>query len=30
MEYLNKGDIYFYLKKKEVIFTEEVIRELSA
>lgn len=30
MEYLSKGDIYFYLKKKEVKFNEDVIRELVA
>ncbi len=30
MEYLSKGDIYFYFKKKEVIFNEDIIRELIA
>ncbi len=28
MEYLSKGDIYFYLKKKLVKFSEDVIRDL--
>ena len=28
MEYLSKGDIYFYFKKKEVKFSEDVVRNL--
>ena len=30
MEYLPRGDIYFYLKKKEFMFKEEIIRMLVA
>ena len=30
MEYLPMGDLYFYLRKKEVTFTEEVIRIIMA
>ena len=30
MEYLSKGDIYFYLKKKEVKFNEDILRDLIA
>jgi serine/threonine protein kinase len=30
MEYLPMGDLYFYLKKKEIAFTENVIRGIIA
>jgi serine/threonine protein kinase len=30
MEYLPMGDLYFYLRKKEVAFTENLIRTIMA
>lgn len=30
MEYMPRGDIYYYLRRKEYIFTEDVIRMLVA
>lgn len=30
MEYLPRGDIYFYLRKKDIQFKEEVIQMLVA
>lgn len=26
MEYMPRGDIYYYLKRKECVFTEEIIK----
>lgn len=30
MEYLSKGDIYFYMDRRECVFTEEIIRDLMS
>lgn len=30
MEYMPRGDIYYYLRRKEYIFTEDIIRMLVA
>ncbi len=30
MEYLPRGDIYFYLKTKTCVFSEEIIKNLLA
>lgn len=30
MEYLERGDLFFYLKQRENVFSEEIIKNIAA